>query len=484
MIDSGFRAQLSPGIRVLSQDQLERIHQSTLELLRRTGVEVVVEEVRDLLVSAGCWMDGNRVRIPPHLIDWALGTAPSRVVLCDRDGSPALELEGRKGYYGTGSDTPYVLDLDTGQRRQAVLQDVANVAHLVDALEHIDFLMCMGIASDVTGDLSDLYHFRAMLQNTVKPIVYTAWSRENLEDIIAMAEAVMGGAEALRRSPVCALYSEPISPLTHAKESCEKLLYIAGKGLPVVYTPGMMTGASAPVTLAGALVQANAELLSGLLICQLVREGAPMVYGGGLLSMDMSSGLISYAAPEFMLGMMALSEMGQYYRLPVFSFAGCSDSKIFDQQAGAEGAMWMLLSALSGGNLIHDVGYVESGLTASYEMIVAMDEVAGMVKRILRGVPVDDEMIGLDVIDVVGPGGHFLEQGHTLRHFRNNWFPKLMHRGSRAAWDESGQKTLGMRAAERARELLKSHTPKALDNKVSEELEKIIQQAEKRVSSS
>lgn len=482
MMDSGYRTVGSPGIRVLSQDQLERIHQSTLELLRRTGVEVVVEEVRDLLAAAGCWVDESRVRIPAHLVDWALQMAPSRVVLCDRDGGAALELEGRKGYYGTGSDTPYVLDLDSGERRQAVLQDVANVAHLVDALEHIDFLMCMGIASDVTADLSDLYHFRAMLENTVKPIVYTAWSRENLEDIIAMAEAVMGGAEALRRSPVCALYSEPISPLTHAKESCEKLLFIAGKGLPVVYTPGMMTGASAPVTLAGALVQANAELLSGLLICQLVREGAPMIYGGGLLSMDMSSGLISYAAPEFMLGMMALSEMGQYYRLPVFSFAGCSDSKIFDQQAAAEGAMWMLLSAMSGGNLIHDVGYVESGLTASYEMIVAMDEVAGMVKRILRGVPVNDEMIGLDVIDAVGPGGHYLEQGHTLQHFRDNWFPKLMHRGSRAAWDEAGQQTLGMRAAKRARELLESHTPKPVEDKVSKALEKIIQKAEKRIS--
>lgn len=482
MIDSGYRTQGSPGIRVLSQDQLERIHQATLEVLRRTGVEVAVDEVRDLLSSAGCWVDGSRVRIPAHLIDWALQTAPSRVVLCDRDGNAAVELEGRKGYYGTGSDTPYVLDLDSGERRQAVLQDVANVAHLVDALEHMDFLMCMGIASDVTGDLSDLYHFRAMVENTTKPIVYTAWSRPNLEDIIAMAEAVMGGEEALRRNPNCALYSEPISPLTHARESCEKLLFIAGKGLPVVYTPGMMTGASAPVTLAGALVQANAELLSGLLICQLVRQGAPMIYGGGLLSMDMSSGLISYAAPEFMLGMMALSEMGQHYRLPVFSFAGCSDSKIFDQQAGAEGAMWMLLSALSGGNLIHDVGYVESGLTTSYELLVAMDEVAGMVKRILRGVPVEDEMIGLDVIDAVGPGGHYLEQRHTLRHFRNNWFPKLMHRGSRAAWEEAGRKTLGARAAERARQLLSSHTPKPLDAGVSKALDKIIQRAEKRVS--
>ncbi|MGD2147036.1 MAG: trimethylamine methyltransferase family protein, partial [Anaerolineae bacterium] len=226
MINSRQVAQITPGIQLLSDDQKEQVHQATLELLRRTGVSVLVPEVRDLLKDAGCWLDGERVRIPPHLIDWAIRTAPSRVVLCDRHGEPAMELEGRKGYYGTGSDTPFVIDAYTGERRQAVLGDVANVARLVDGLENIDFLMCMGIASDVTAEISDLYHFRAMVSNTSKPIVYTAWSLQNLKDIVEMAEAVVGGAEALRRSPLMALYSEPISPLTHGIESCEKLLFI------------------------------------------------------------------------------------------------------------------------------------------------------------------------------------------------------------------------------------------------------------------
>jgi len=480
MIDSNHAIQGTPGIQVLSDDQKKQVHQATLELLRRTGVRVVAPEVRELLDKAGCWLDGDRVRIPPHLIEWAIRAAPSRVVMCDRNGDAAMFLEGRKGYYGTGSDTPFVLDAHTGERRQAVLGDVANVARLVDALPNIDFLMCMGIAADVTDTISDLHHFRAMVSSTVKPLVYTAWSRQNLEDIVEMAEAVAGGAEALRRSPFCALYTEPISPLTHAQESCEKLLYIAGKGLPVVYTPGMLIGGTAPVTVAGALLQANAEQLSGLLICQLVREGAPMVGAGGILFMDMSHGCISYAAPEFMLAMAAFSEMCHYYDLPIFSFAGCSDAKSFDQQAAAEGALSMLITALSGGNLIHDVGYIESGMTASYEMLVSMDEIAGLVKRFMQGIEITEETLALEVIDGVGPGGNFVDGDHTLRHFRRNWFPGLLDRATRAAWEAGGQLTLGDRAAARVREILEHHRPAPLAEATATQLEAIIQRAEER----
>ena len=480
MINSNFDAQITPGLRLLSESQKEEIHSATLELLRRTGVNVLVPEVRDLLKKAGCWMDGERVYIPPHLIEWAIRTAPSRVVLCDRDGNPAMELEGRKGYYGTGSDTPFVIDAYSGERRQTVLKDVANVAKLVDALEHIDFLMCMGIASDVTESLSDLYHFREMLHNTKKPIVYTAWDRSNLEDIVEMAEAVAGGAEALRRNPFMALYSEPISPLTHAKESCEKLLFLADKGLPVVYTPAVMIGGTGPVTVAGSLIQANAEALSGLLITQLIREGAPVIGAGGILYMDMAKGLISYAAPEFMLAMTAFSEMYQYYKLPIFSFSGCSDSKAFDQQAAAEGSLWMLITALGGGNLIHDVGYIESGMTASYEQLVSMNEVAGLVKRFMRGIELAPDTMALDVIGQVGPGGHFLEHPHTYKHFRSNWIPELFDRAARDDWEAEGKLTLADKANAKARNILENHQSEPLSDGVAKALDAVIQKAENR----
>lgn len=477
-INSNFEAQITPGLRLLSESQKEEIHSATLELLRRTGVVVLVPEIRNLLKKAGCWMDGERVYIPSHLIEWAIRTAPSRVVLCDQQGNPAMELEGRKGYYGTGSDTPFVVDAYTGKRRQTVLKDVANVAKLVDALENIDFLMCMGIASDVTESLSDLYHFREMLLNTNKPIVYTAWDRANLEAIVEMAEAVAGGAESLRRNPFMALYSEPISPLTHAKESCEKLLFLAAKGLPVVYTPAVMIGGTGPVTIAGSLVQANAEALSGLLITQLIREGAPVIGAGGILFMDMAKGLISYAAPEFMLAMTAFSEMYHYYKLPIFSFSGCSDSKIFDQQAAAEGSIWMMITALGGGNLIHDVGYIESGMTASYDQLVSMNEVAGLVKRFMRGIELSSETLALDVIDQVGPGGHFLEHPHTYQNFRQNWVPELFDRAARDDWETEGRLSLADKASAKVRNILETHQPEPLSGGITEALDAVIQQAE------
>jgi len=219
-----------------------------------------------------------------------------------------------------------------------------------------------------------------------------------------------------------------------------------------------------------------------LLICQLIREGAPVIGAGGILYMDMAEGLISYAAPEFMLAMAAYSEMCHHYGLPIFSFAGCSDAKIFDQQAAAEGALSMLLTALGGGNLVHDVGYVESGLAASYEMLVSMDEIAGLVKRFLQGVEITEETLALEVIDRVGPGGHYVNQDHTRQHFRKNWFPKLLDRTTRMSWEKGGQLTLGDRAAARVREILEHHEPKPLDAAAVAELETIIQRAEKRGS--
>jgi trimethylamine--corrinoid protein Co-methyltransferase len=467
---------------ILSDDQKEELHLRTLELLRRTGVKVLVPEVREKLAQAGCWIEEERVRIPPQLIDWAIDVAPQTIQMADRDGRPAMFLEGRKSYYGTGSDTPYVLDAETGERRSAILQDIVNVSILVDALDNIDFLMCMGIASDVPDELSDLYHFQAMVSHTTKPIVYTAWNQQNLVDIIRMAEEVAGGAEELQRNPFCALYSEPIAPLTHATESCEKLLTICSKGLPVVYTPGLITGATSPATRAGSIVQANAELLSGLLICQLIREGTPVIAGaGGMMTMDMSTTLASYGAPEFMLDWCALCELGHYYKLPIFGFAGVSDAKTFDQQAGIEGALWVLAAALAGGNLIHDVGYVESGLTTSYEMLVSMNETIGLVKTFTEGVFINEETLALDVIDQVGPGGHFLGEDHTVRHCRDNWRPRLFDRTNYEEWEGAGKRDLGDRAAAYVRDILKSHDVASLDDQIALELDRTIEQARARL---
>jgi trimethylamine--corrinoid protein Co-methyltransferase len=373
------------------------------------------------------------------------------------------------------------VDAYTGERRRALKQDVANTSRLIDALPNMSFMMCSGIASDVHEAISDIHHFEAMVSNTRKPIAFTAWSLDNLKDIIEMAEVVAGGAEALQRSPFCALYTEPISPLTLGTEATQKLMYMAEKGLPTIFTPGLITGANGPVTIAGGLVQGNAEMLAGFVLAQLIREGTPLVYGGGVMPIDMRTTLMSYASPEFMMGVCAFKDMARHYRLPMFHFAGCSDAKTFDQQASLEGALWIMLAALNGGNLVHDVGYIDNGLTTSYQQLVTMDEVVGMVTRFMGGVEVSEETLALDVIDRVGPGGHFLADDHTLRHFRANWMPALLDRTNYDRWAESGKLSLGDRAAARARQLLEQHQPEPLPAGVAERLAAVVARAEERV---
>lgn len=477
-VRGNYAVNVTPRFRMLSDDQIVELHQATLELMRRTGVQVEEPTAIEVFARAGCWVDGRRVRFPAHLVEWAIGVAPRRVMLCDRLGRPAVALQGERAYFGTGSDTPNIIDPYTGERRRVKKEDVARTSRLLDALPHLSFMMCSGIASDVPASTSDIHHFEAMACNTVKPIVFTAWSLKNLKDIIEMAELIAGGAEKLQRNPFCALYTEPISPLKLGPEATQKLVYMAEKGLPTVFTPAVLTGASGPVTIAGGLVQGNAEMLAGFVLAELIREGAPLIYGGGVLPIDMGTTLMSYASPEFMMGVCGLKDMARHYQLPMFHFAGCSDAKTFDQQASLEGALWVMLAALSGGNLVHDMGYIDNGLTTSYQQLVVMDEVVGMVARFMEGIEITEETMALDVIDQVGPGGHFLGEEHTLKHFRKNWFPTLLDRSTYSAWCENGKASLGDRAAARAKKLLETHQPTPLSDEVIKRLAAIIARAE------
>jgi len=339
--------------------------------------------------------------------------------------------------------------------------------------------MCSGIASDVNPEISDLYHFDAMMNFTQKPIVFTAWKLNNLKAIIQMAEAVAGSAEVLRNSPHIALYTEPISPLQLSEESTQKLMFMAEKSLPVVFTPGLIMGGTGPITIAGGLVQANAEMLAGYVLANLINEGTPFIYGGGVTSMDMALGLLSYTAPEFILATSALTDLARYYRLPMFSFAGCSDSNVFDQQAALEGSIWTLLSSLNGGNLVHDVGYINNGLTTSYEQLVVTNEVIGKVRRITGGFEINEETLALDLIDKIGPGGEFLTSEHTLKHFKENWFPDLISRTPYEKWEAEGSKDMGQRANQRVKFILENHKSVPMEKKLQNELKKIIQSMDK-----
>ena len=474
VLQSNYVMYLTPQFRKLSNDQLAQIHNASLEILDRTGVCLYEEEALNLLKKAGVKVeDGNRVRIPPGLVEWALSIAPKRVVLCDRNGRRVMPLERNNVFFGPGSDCPNILDHRTGERRRGTLRDIEEGIRLCDALPNIDFLMSICIASDIDQQVADRYQMRAMLMNSTKPILFVTTEFEGTVDAIKMAEAVAGGEEELRRNPICALYINVTSPLRHNTEALQKLLFMAGKGLPTTYTPVVLRGISGPVTPAGALALANAGELAGLVIAQLKREGAPIILSGGTNDMlDMRTLGDVYAAPE---NRVMFVEMAHYYGLPVFGLGGASDSKLPDEQAAAEAAFSLILEALAGTHLVHDVGYLESGMTNSFEQIVICDELINYVKRFMQGLVVNEETLALDVIDQVGPHGDFLGTEHTARHYKEDWYPRLLDRNDFDTWKAAGGKTLRQRARERVEEILSSHRPEPLPKDVQAKIDAIVE---------
>ncbi|HLO30245.1 MAG TPA: trimethylamine methyltransferase family protein, partial [Anaerolineales bacterium] len=251
--------------RKLSDDKLERIHAASLEILERTGLRLFEEQALELLKSKGITVeDGNRVRIPSHLVEWALSTAPKRTILYDRHGRDAMHLEGNSMFYGTGSDCPNVIDLHSGERRPGLLQDVVEATRVCDALPNIDFLMSFCIANELDPQTYDRHQMRAMLMHSLKPILFVTLDFSGCLDAIKMAEAVAGGAEALQCKPLCACYINVSGALRHNAEALQKLLFMAEKGLPTTYTPVVLRGATGPITAAGAIALANAGELAGL----------------------------------------------------------------------------------------------------------------------------------------------------------------------------------------------------------------------------
>jgi trimethylamine--corrinoid protein Co-methyltransferase len=250
---------------------------------------------------------------------------------------------------------------------------------------------------------------------------------------------------------------------------------MAEQTLPIVHSPAPMMGGTAPVTLAGGLVLGNAEVLSSLVMHQLRHQGAPFVYGSGLHHMDMKTTISVYGAPEFQLARITVAEMGRYYGLPTWGYAGHSDSCAMDEQAAADAAFSVLVALLGGNNLVHDVGYLEAGLTSSPEMIVFTAEVISMMRRFMGGVSLDAESLALEVIHEVGPGGDFLTARHTLRHFRELWQPSLFDRRRSEDWMAAGGPRLGARLRDKTLDLLQSHESEPLADSVREEVRTILE---------
>lgn len=459
--------------------QCATLHAASLEILERTGVRFFEPEAVELARRAGAAVsEGNRVRIPARLVERALRTAPRRVVLHDREGRPVMPLEGARTYFGPGSDCLNIVDHRTGERRRARLEDVREAARLCDALPNIHFAMSMFLPSDARPDVADRLQFEAMLHETSKPIVFVTYEMSGCADVIEMAEAVAGGAEALRERPFAACYINVTTGLIHNADALQKLLYLAGKGLPALYIPVVSGGTSGPMTMAGGLALSNAGALAGLALSQWKREGAPCVVPGfGGDALDMRTMVDPYCAPE-PRGM--AEALGHYNDLPLFSLGGSSESKLVDAQAGIEAALSMLAGAMAGGHIFHDLGYLESGLSGSLAQLVICNEIAGWIGACLAPVEISPETLALDLIDQVGPDGQFLKLPHTRRHMRERWYPTIFDRDIHSGWLGRGGKDLTERAAAEVDRLLATHRARPLDESAARAVAAVVARAAAR----
>ncbi len=470
---------------VLSQDQRAEIFEAALTVLENVGVDVYNDEALAVLKARGAPVDGVRVRFPSHLVRQALATAPSTFKVYARDGDPAKDIVigPNRVHYGPGPTPPYMRDAHSAERRKYLRRDAHDVALVCDALPNIDFVQSLGTVGDVTPDLADVYEFAEMIAQTGKPIVAWSYTGETCADIHAIAAAVAGGVEALRHRPNYIFYAEPLSPLVANREASDKLVYCAQNRIPLIYTPCPMNGGTAPATSAGTLTTALCESLHGLVIAQAIQPGTPFVMGGVVSIMDMRHATLAYGAPELSLQSAALTEMGRYLGLPVWSTAGCTDAKLLDEQAGIESAISILFAGLSGADLVHDVGYMEGGLSGSLQMATMSDEIISYVKRVLRGVEVTPETLATEVVAEVGPGGHFLGAEHTLRHFKEEfWFPQILNRQRLEDWRAEGSPELGARVQARLDEILDTHQPPPLAPEAQQQIDAILARAEARYS--
>lgn len=472
---ANYDEQVTPRLKWVTPAQLEQIHYASLEVLERTGIEVQNPEALGLLKSAGCKVRDTRAWIPGWLVEECLRLAPKRVAVANRLGERVMPLEKNRVYYGTGSDLPFTIDIDTGERRSSTKKDVAEAARVMDCLPNYDFIMSYAIASETNPRVSDLHQFEAMTVNSGKPVIFTAHNAANTEALIQMAAACMGGEENLRRNPYIILYSEPISPLVHTMDGVGKMFKCFDYDIPVVYTPGVLAGATTPVTKAGCITLMNAEALAGVVMAQLYKKGSPIIIGGGATPMDMKTTATLYGAPETSMNYAVMTELAQFYGLPNFTEAGCVNSPVPDVQAGVEAAMSILMTQLEGCNLVHDVGYLEGGKTGYLPFLVICDDIMDMARYTGRGTKTSPEHLAVDCIDQVGPGGNYMAHDHTFKYFREEiWNPRYFIRYRWEQWEAKGKKQPTDIALEKARDILEKHHPAALPPGAEEEMKAII----------
>jgi trimethylamine--corrinoid protein Co-methyltransferase len=428
--------------------------------------------------------DKKRVRISPSLVMECIKKAPKRVMLYARDPKYDVELDDGKIYAHAFGGAATVVDLDSGEVRPSTREDVADLTRIIDALPNIHTCTMIALPCDVPEQVRDVYCTAEQFQNTAKNMDATPLSDKGFPYMVELAETVVGGEEELRKRPIITCSFSPTSPLKFSDDVVKIMVQGAKLGLPMAVLPCPMAGATSPVTLAGSLVQQNVETLAGLVMIQLVNAGTPFMYCPRVFPIDMLSGMTSSGVEVGLLSAGCV-QLAKYYGLPSDVYGLDTSSKTLDEQVAFEKGLNGILPALAGANMLSGAGCIEGAITVSYEQLVVDDEILGMIFRAVRGVEVDEERLAIDVIAKVShEASNFLQQTHTLKHFRQEYYPpKLSDRTSRSRWQEMGSKNIVEVAREKARKILAEHQPASLDKDVVKGIKKILKRATNTLTS-
>lgn len=469
-------------LEILSRNELDRIHGATMEVFRRLGIKVYEPRALELFAKAGANVDKKTmmVKIPESLVKETIRKAPASFKLYGRDPKYVLDYSGNKVHFAVSGLSVRVQDLD-GNIRPGTVRDVANLAKIADYCEYIHHVLMTVWPSDVPEEVYHLHCIAEDWKNSIKTTDGFNYSARKAQETIDMAAILRGGYEEVVKKPLLLGFTNPVSPMQLSKELIEGALVYAKYKQPMIYAPEALAGGTAPATLAGLLVQQNAEVLAGIMVSELANPGTPVLYGTVSAVLDMRTGATALGGPEVSLFNIATGQLGRYYNLPRRGTGGNTDSKVVDVQAGLEGAMSTLMAAMAGMNFIYDVaGCLEGTITISYEKIVIDNEIAGMVTRILEGIEVNDETLAVDEICRVGPSASFLGTPMTMKMFRKEHFiPSILDRKSRDSWQKDGEKDLAKVAREKARWILKEHHVEPLDKDIQAEIDGFIRKTTK-----
>jgi trimethylamine--corrinoid protein Co-methyltransferase len=442
----------------LSEDDISQIHDTSMRVFEEVGFQVNSKNALAFFRDAGATIEDNIVRLPRHKVMELIDRAPSEVILYGRKPEHSITLGGTRVYAGTGGTALHIIDTQSGERRQATLNDLKRIAKLVDSLENIHFFLLPTYPNDVPSEDVDVNRFFAGLDNTSKHIMGGVYTQDGIERVIRMAETIAGSADKLRQEPFISMIICAISPLKIDAVYGDMMITIAQTGIPVALPAEPLCGATSPVTLASNLVIQNVDSLAEVCLAQLVNPGTPAIFGSVASIADFRD--LKYITGAIEMGLLnaASAQIAHFYKLPFYATAGMSDAKTIDAQCGYESALSSLLCALSGANFIHDAaGLLDFALSASYEKYVVDNEILGMVMRAVEGIKVDDDTLAFDLIKSVGPGGNFVSAGHTRKHMRTEHYqPSLSDREHLEEWQARGSRDTFSRARDQVDEILAS----------------------------